>query len=110
MRRREEPVVMRMEVDSEPTALGREHSTARELPLVRGEREERDRRRTALADLETLRARLALHSVAKHLTESIHALDAPGCLELLQTGESRRHRYTRGEVRAREKYALGRRA
>src|SRR5256885_9004181 len=62
--RRKKPVVVRVEVHSAPAALGAEDSAARELSLVRGERQERNRRRTALANLQPVTTRLPIEAVA----------------------------------------------
>src|SRR5437762_8157927 len=75
MRDREKPVVVRVEVDSASATLGSEEAAPCELSSVGGKGEKRDRRRTALADFEPVRARLVAEAVPEHPTEAVHALD-----------------------------------
>src|SRR5207248_10634792 len=57
-RRRDEPVVVRVEVDAPRGARRREDAAPLERALVRREGHERDGGRSAVADLEMMRRRL----------------------------------------------------
>src|SRR3989442_8557745 len=102
--RRDEPVVVRVEIYAMRRARRGEDAAPLEGALVRHEGHERDGRRPAVADLEMMRRRLPLDAGPERAPDLCHVRDRAARLELLQTGDCRRHRHRAGPERAREEH------